>query len=68
MSRYILQTEDDLVIMISALLDVLTLMPIVPSYISPYLHDLFEVFRYVANGARTLEPSRLSGISYSSRI
>jgi tuberous sclerosis protein 1 len=41
----VLKTEEDLVIMMSALLDVLTLMPILPTYVAPYLHDLFEVFR-----------------------
>ena len=36
----VLKHEDDLVIMMSALLDLLVLMPIVPSYISPYLQVL----------------------------
>ena len=39
------QNEDDLVILMSALLDLLALMPILPGHVSPYLNDLFEIFR-----------------------
>ena len=39
----------DLIIMLSALMDLLVLMPIVPVYISPYLQDLFEIFSRVAS-------------------
>lgn len=45
----VLKHEDDLVIMMSALMDLLVLMPIVPVYISPYLQDLFEIFSRVAS-------------------
>lgn len=41
----VLKHEEDLVVMMSALLDLVAMMPIMPSYISPYLSDLFEVFR-----------------------
>ena len=41
----ILQTEDDLVIMMTALLDLLALMPILPVHIAKYLPEIFEVFR-----------------------
>lgn len=40
-----LKTEEDLVVMMSGILDLLALMPILPAYIAPYLADLFEVFR-----------------------
>ena len=42
----VLKTEDDLVILLSALLGLLAMMPILPSHLGGYLHDLFEVFRY----------------------
>ena len=41
----ILKTEDDIVIMMNALLDLLALMPILPVYISKYLQEIFDVFR-----------------------
>ena len=33
----------------TALMDILVLIPIVPVYISPYLQDLFEIFSRVAS-------------------
>ena len=45
----VLKTEEDLVTMMSALLALLTLMPIVPTYVAPYLHDFFEVFRLLTD-------------------
>ena len=44
----VLKHEEDLVLMMSALMDLLVLMPIVPVYIAPYLQDLFEIFSRVA--------------------
>ena len=41
----VLKHEEDLVIMMNALLDLVAMMPIMPTYISPYLPDLFDVFR-----------------------
>ena len=41
----VLKTEDDLVILLSALLDLLAMMPILPSHLGGYLHDFFEIFR-----------------------
>jgi tuberous sclerosis protein 1 len=41
----VLKHEDDLVVMMSALMDLLVLMPMVPAYIAHFLSDLFEIFR-----------------------
>ena len=70
----VLKTEDDLVILLSALLGLLAMMPILPSHLGGYLHDLFEVFRYffffalvTCPGARNFAvASRLGGTSTSS--
>lgn len=43
------QSEDDLVLLLSALLVLLAMMPILPVYVAPYLSDLFEVFSRVAS-------------------
>ena len=45
----VLKTEEDLVMLMIPLLDLLTLMPIIPAYVAPYLQDLFEVFSQVAS-------------------
>ena len=45
----VLQTEEDIVMMMNALLDLLALMPIVPAYIAKYLPEIFEVFRFVSH-------------------
>ena len=44
----VLKHEEDLGILMTALMDLLVLIPIVPVYISPYLQDLFEIFSRVA--------------------
>lgn len=45
----VLKHEDDIIVMMSALLDLLVLMPILPVYVAPYLQDLFEVFSRVSS-------------------
>ena len=42
----VLKTEEDLVILLSALLDLLAVMPILPSHLSGHLLDFFEIFRH----------------------
>ena len=44
----VLKQEEDLVLMMSALMNLLVLLPMVPVYIAPYLPDLFEIFSRVA--------------------
>jgi tuberous sclerosis protein 1 len=41
----VLKTEDDLVVLLSALMDLLALMPILPSHLAHHLTDFFEIFR-----------------------
>ncbi len=41
-----LQTDTDVVVLVSGLLNVITVMPIIPVYVSPYVNEIFEVFRY----------------------
>ena len=45
----VLKHEEDLGVLMTALMDILVLIPIVPVYISPYLQDLFEIFSRVAS-------------------
>ena len=45
----VLKHEEDLGVLMTALMDLLVLIPIVPVYISPYLQDLFEIFSRVAS-------------------
>ena len=40
----VLKTEEDLSLLLSALLALLAMMPAVPGHIASYLHDVFEVF------------------------
>ena len=44
----ICKEEKDIELLMSGLLDLLTLIPILPVHISPYLQDLFEIFSRVA--------------------
>lgn len=44
----VLKHEEDLILMMSALMNLLVLLPMVPVYIAPYLPDLFEIFSRVA--------------------
>ena len=43
-----LKHEDDIRVLMTALMDLLVLIPIIPSYVSPYLQDLFEIFSRIA--------------------
>ncbi|XP_059093328.1 hamartin-like isoform X2 [Tigriopus californicus] len=45
----ILKNEEDLMVLMSALMDLLALMPIVPTYVGPFLHDLFDAFSRLAS-------------------
>ena len=45
----VLKHEEDLGVLMTALMDILVLIPIVPVYISPYLQDFFEIFSRVAS-------------------
>lgn len=49
-ATFLLQSEKDIVILMSALLIVVILLPIIASYISSHLQDLFEIFRYACWG------------------
>ena len=44
----VLKTEDDLVMIMTALLDLIALLPTVPVNITSYLNDVFEVFSRIA--------------------
>ena len=41
----VLKTEEDLVILLSALLDLLAMMPVLPSHLGGHLTDFFDIFR-----------------------
>ena len=41
----ILKTETDILILVSALLTLIVLLPMIPAYVGPYLQEIFEVFR-----------------------
>lgn len=41
----ILKTETDIVILISALLTLIVLLPMIPANVGPFLQEIFEVFR-----------------------
>lgn len=43
----ILKTETDIIILISALLTLIVLLPMIPANVGPYLQEIFEVFRLV---------------------
>ena len=44
----VLKQEEDLSVLMTALMDLLVLIPNVPVYIGPYLQDFFEIFSRVA--------------------
>ena len=44
----VLQKEDDVVMVTTALLDLVALLPTVPSNVDKCLHDVFDVFRDIA--------------------
>ncbi len=52
----VLKSEEDLVVLLSALLDLLALMPVLPAHLATYLHDFFEIFRLVV----LLDPTRFT--------
>lgn len=44
----VLKHDEDLRVLMTALMDLLVLIPVVPVYIAPYLQDLFEIFSRIA--------------------
>lgn len=42
----------------SALLDLIALLPILPSYVAPFLIDIFDIFRFELSGLFCLVMSR----------
>lgn len=44
----LLQIETDILLLMSALLVVIVLLPMIPSLISPHLNEIFDVFRFVS--------------------
>lgn len=45
----LLQTETDIVTLVSALLIINILLPIIPALLAPHLQDMFVAFRYVSS-------------------
>ncbi|KAK6627296.1 hypothetical protein RUM44_009773 [Polyplax serrata] len=54
----ILKTETDILILISALLTLIVLLPTIPANIGPFLHEIFEVFSRLASW-NTNNPNKL---------
>ncbi|CAG0884668.1 unnamed protein product [Darwinula stevensoni] len=55
----LLKVESDAVVLLSALLILVSILPVIPSYITPYLNDIFDIFSRVAamvNEQRTVSP------------
>ena len=44
-----LKTEDDIVIMLSGVLNLLALLPVLPAYIAQFLGDIFDIFSRLAS-------------------
>ncbi|XP_040573329.1 LOW QUALITY PROTEIN: uncharacterized protein Tsc1 [Lepeophtheirus salmonis] len=43
----LLRTENEIQILLTALLDLICLLPAIPSYITPFIQDLFEIFSHL---------------------
>lgn len=54
----ILKTETDILILVSALLTLIVLLPMIPAYVGPHLQEIFEVFSRLA-AWNTNNPNKL---------
>ena len=53
----VVRTDDDLVVVTTALLDLVALMPSVPSAVAAHLQEVFEVFSVLAKWRTTVDTS-----------